>query len=110
VVLTKGFVAIGGKPCSDWSLYWFYVKVDMSAIPGYEGPAHPFSLPIEVLTTVCTAEYNHRAAGIRSCENAFYLASTSLGGRDIIEEFVAARIWTISYGWTPTEIVNFNVN
>jgi hypothetical protein len=50
------------------------------------------------------------AAGIRSCENAFYLASTILGGRGIIEEFVAARIWTISYGWAPTEIVNFNVN
>jgi hypothetical protein len=36
--------------------------------------------------------------------------STILGGRDIIEEFVAARIWPISYGWAPTEIVNFNVN
>jgi hypothetical protein len=33
-----------------------------------------------------------------------------LGGRDIIEEFTAARIWPISYGWAPTEIVNFNVN
>jgi hypothetical protein len=36
--------------------------------------------------------------------------STILGGRDIIEEFTAARIWLISYGWAPTEIVNFNVN
>jgi hypothetical protein len=59
---------------------------------------------------VCTANFNHRAAGIRSCENAFHLASTILGGRDIIEEFVAARIWLISYGWAPTEIVNFNIN
>jgi hypothetical protein len=94
----------------DWSLYWFYVKVDMSTIPGYEGPAHPLSAPIEALTAVCTAPYNHRAAGIRNCENVFHLASTILGGRDIIEEFTAARIWLISYGWTPTEIVNFNVN
>jgi hypothetical protein len=59
---------------------------------------------------VSTAAFNHRAAGIRSCENAFHLASTILGGRDIIEEFVAARIWPISYGWAQTEIVNFNVN
>jgi hypothetical protein len=94
----------------DWSSYWFYVKVDMSAIPGYEGPAHPFSSPMEALTVVCTADYNHRAVGIRSCENAFHLASTILGGRDIIEEFVTARIWPISYGWAPTEIVNLNVN
>jgi hypothetical protein len=82
----------------------------MSRIPGYEGPTHPLSSPIEALIVVCTKAYNHRAAGIRSCENAFHLASTILGGRDIIEEFTAARIWPISYCWAPSEIVNFNVN
>jgi hypothetical protein len=38
------------------------------------------------------------------------LAGTILGGRDIIEEFVAANIWPISYEWAPTEIVTFNIN
>jgi hypothetical protein len=38
----------------------------MSTIPGYEGPAHPLSTPIEALTAVCTAPYNHRAVGIRN--------------------------------------------
>jgi hypothetical protein len=94
----------------DWSSYWFYVKVDMSMISGYEGPAHPLSTPIGALTAVNTAEYNHRAVGIRSCENAFHLASTILGGRDIVEEFVAAQIWPISHGWAPNEIAHFNVN
>jgi hypothetical protein len=82
----------------------------MSAVPCYEGPAHPLSTPIEALTVVCTAPYNHRAAGIRNCENVFHLTSMILGGRDIIKEFTTARIWPISYGWAPTEIVNFNVN
>jgi hypothetical protein len=63
----------------------------MSKIPGYEGPAHSLSSPIEALTAVNTAEYNHRAVGIRSCENAFHLASTILGGRNIVEEFIAAE-------------------
>jgi hypothetical protein len=112
----RGITRIQIAPCcktnftEDWSSYWFYVKVDMSTIPGYEGPAHPLSSPMEALTVVCTADYNHRAVEIRSCENAFHLASTILGGRDIIEEFVAARIWPISYGWASTGIVNFNVN
>jgi RNA polymerase subunit RPABC4/transcription elongation factor Spt4 len=112
----KGITRNQIAPCcktnftEDWSSYWFYVKVDMSAIPSYEGIAHPLSSPIEALTDVCTAAYNHRAAGIRSCENAFHLVSTILGGRDIIEEFTAAQIWPISYGWAPTEIVNFIVN
>jgi hypothetical protein len=82
----------------------------MSTISGYEGPAHPLSIPIEALTAVSTAEYNHRAVGIRSCENAFHLASTILGGRDIVKEFVAVRIWLITYGWSPNEIAHFNVN
>jgi hypothetical protein len=59
---------------------------------------------------VNTAEFYHRAVGIRNCESAFHLASTILGGRDIIEEFVAAQIWSISCGWAPNEIVHFNVN
>jgi hypothetical protein len=82
----------------------------MSTVPGYKGPAHPLSTPIEALSAVCTAPYNHRVARIRNCENVFHLASTILGGRDIIEEFTTARIWPISYGWPPTEIVYFNVN
>jgi hypothetical protein len=82
----------------------------MSEVPGYEGPACPLSFSIEALTAVNAAEFNHRAVGIRNCENAFHLASTILGGRDIVEEFVAADIWPISYGWAPNEIVYFNVN
>jgi hypothetical protein len=70
----------------------------MSTIPGYEGPAHLLSSPIEALTAVNTADINHWAVGIRSCENAFHLASTIIGGHDIVEEFVAASIWPISYG------------
>jgi uncharacterized protein YktA (UPF0223 family) len=82
----------------------------MSKIPNYEGPAFPLSSPIEELIATCTAPYNHRAVGFRNCESAFHLAGTILSGRDIIEEFVAANIWPISYGWAPTEIVTFNVN
>jgi hypothetical protein len=112
----KGITRIQIAPCcktnltDDWNSYWFYLKVNMSEVPGYEGPAYPFSCPIAPLTAMNTAEFNHRAVGIRSCESAFHLASTILGGRDIIEEFVATRIWPISCGWAPTEIVCFNVN
>jgi DNA-directed RNA polymerase subunit N (RpoN/RPB10) len=82
----------------------------MSKIYGYNGPGHPLCSSIEALTATCAAPYNHRAVGFRNCENAFHLAGTILGGRDIIEEFVAADVWPISYGWGPTEIVGFNMN
>jgi hypothetical protein len=57
----KGLMRIQIAPCcktnfsEDWSSYWFYVKVDMSKIPGYDGPAHPLCLPIEALTATTTA-------------------------------------------------------
>jgi hypothetical protein len=54
------------------------------------------------MTATCTTSYNHRAIGFKTCENAFLLASTILGGCDVIEEFVAAEIWLISHGWAPT--------
>jgi uncharacterized protein YktA (UPF0223 family) len=43
-------------------------------------------------------------------EHAFFLASTILGGRDVIEEFVTAGVWPISHGWAPNEFITFNVN
>jgi hypothetical protein len=112
----KGLTRIQIAPCcktnfaKDWSSYWFYVKIDMSAIPDYNGLANPFSTPIEALTAISTASYNQRAVGIRNCESMFHLASTTVGGRDLIEEFVAANIWSISHGWAPREIASFNVN
>jgi hypothetical protein len=112
----KGLTRIQIAPCcktnfsEDWSSFWFYVKVGMSKIPGYTGPDYPLYSPIEAVTATCTAPYNHRGVGFRNCESAFHLASTILGGRDVIEEFVVAETWLISYGWAPTEIISFNVN
>jgi hypothetical protein len=40
----------------------------------------------------------------------FHLASTIVGGRNLIEEFVSSNVWPISHGWAPIEIVSFNVN
>jgi hypothetical protein len=102
----KGITRIQIAPCcktnltDDWSSHWFYLKVNMPEL----------SYPIAPLSVVNVAKFNQRALGIRSCENAFHLASTILGGRDIIEEFVAARVWPILSGWSPTELVYFNVN
>jgi hypothetical protein len=78
----------------------------MSWIPCYDGPTHPLYSPNETLTATCTAPYNHQVVGFRNCENAFHLASTILGGRDSIEEFVAAESWPISYGWALLKLLD----
>jgi hypothetical protein len=82
----------------------------MLKISGYTGPAYPLYSPIEPVTAICTAPYNHRAIGFKNCENAFFLASTILSGRDVIDEFVAAGVWLISDGWRPANIVHYNMD
>jgi uncharacterized protein YktA (UPF0223 family) len=62
------------------------------------------------VTATCTASYNNLVVGFRNCENAFFLAGTILGGRDVIEEFVTAGIWPISSGWKPDKIVSLDVD
>jgi hypothetical protein len=112
----RGLTRIQLAPCcktnftKDWSSYWFYVKVDMAKTLSYTRPIYPLYSPIEIVTAINTAEYNHRAIGFKNCENVFFIASTILGGRDVIEEFVAAGVWLTCHGWAPNEFVTLNVN
>jgi hypothetical protein len=94
----------------DWRSYWFYLEVDMSKVSRYTGPTYPFYSPIAPVTAITTATFNGRVLGFRNCESAFFLASTILGGRDAIEEFVAARIWPLSHGWKPSHTVFLDVD
>jgi hypothetical protein len=80
----------------------------MSKILGYSGPAYPLYSQTAPMTAITTAIYNAQTLGFKSCENAFFLASAILGGRDIIEEFVAAEVWPLSEVWKPSEIVSLD--
>jgi hypothetical protein len=57
----------------------------MSKIPSYTGPAYLLYSLMAPMTAITTATFNGRALGFKNCENAFFLASTILGGRDAIE-------------------------
>jgi hypothetical protein len=114
--LHQGLTRIQLAPCSktnfseDWSSYWFYVKVDMSKVSCYTGPAYLLYSPMAPVSAISTASYNGRTLGFKSCENAFFLASTILGGRDVIEEFVVAGVWPLSDDWKPSDIVFLDVD
>jgi hypothetical protein len=63
-----------------------------------------------LVTAVCTASYNKSAADFETCENAFLLANTIVGGRDVIEEFFCCRNLAISVGWQPASIIHLTVD
>jgi hypothetical protein len=52
----------------------------MPSIPSYEEPAHPFSAPIEALSTISTASYNHRMAGSGPTRSIPHLCKGHDGG------------------------------
>jgi hypothetical protein len=95
---TQNLTGIQLAPCSnnnlleDWRSYGFYVKVDMSKVPNYTGLVYPFYSPIAPVAVASTATFNRRVCSFKSAENGFYLAKTILGGRDVIEEYVAVHI------------------
>jgi hypothetical protein len=62
------------------------------------------------VNVVCTALYNKCAADFESCENTFLLASTIIGSRDVIEEFVADDIWPFSAGRQPASMTHLTVD
>jgi hypothetical protein len=43
-------------------------------------------------------------------ENEFGFACRILGGHDVIEEFVAAKVWPLAHGWKPNEITHISVD
>jgi hypothetical protein len=81
--IRKGLTRIQITPCcktnftEDWSSYWFYVKIDMSAIPDYNGLANPFSTPIAALTAICTTSYNQQAVVSRIVKACFTMPGQS---------------------------------
>jgi hypothetical protein len=81
----------------------------MSKVANYTSPSYPFSSPIAPISAVSTVTFNCRVCSLKSSENGFYITSTILGSRDVIEEYVAARIWPLSHGWSPSEIICLDV-
>jgi len=48
---------------------------------------------------VTHAEFKKAASGYKECCAAFVSAARVLGGRDLVEEFVVAKVWPLTVGW-----------
>jgi hypothetical protein len=85
----------------DWAQYWFYAKI---CFPNPEKPGVVFYLmAVKVLPFEHTHQpgFNKRLPDFVSCVSAFETASRVCGGRDLVEEYLEARIWPLTSGWFP---------
>ena len=84
--------------------YWFYAKVKFLKIESPSEVYYLLAVDIQAFEHTYQPEFNRLAPGFSSCVGAFTTASRSCGSRDLVEEFVAAKIWPLSPGWYPFEL------
>lgn len=87
----------------DWVQYWFYAMIGFSH-PDEPGKIfYPLALGILPFDHTNQPGFNKNLPGFKSYMSAFEVAGQVCGGRDLIEEYLAARVWPLSPGWFPVE-------
>lgn len=82
----------------DWLQYWFYIKIDMSNASSIGRAFYSFYNSLGPMD-ITTAPLFFKSGAVKDCENAYVLASSSITGQDLVEEFLVANIWPLSDGW-----------
>jgi hypothetical protein len=82
----------------NWWYFWFYVAPrDVEGLP---------SLPPTIL---CSHYYvvfpQFEVAEEDEDEGAHQYAARLSSGRDLVEEFIAYRVWPLAHGWTMGEVI-----
>ena len=85
----------------NWLEYWFYAKIGFSDPEGSSEERFLLASDIEAFDHTFQPAYNKRAPGFKPCVEGFMTACQVCGGRDVVEEFLAAGIWPLSAGWAP---------
>ena len=84
--------------------YWFYAKIGFPDPEGSEEQKYLLALGIEGFDHTYQPSFNKRSSNFKSCMAAFKVACQICTGRDVVEEFLAARVWPLSAGWAPLRL------
>ena len=85
----------------DWEQYWFYTKIGFPSVEPSEGVSYPLAAKIEEFKHITKADFRRTVAGYKECYSAFASTTRVVGGRDLIEEYLAAKVWPLTSGWLP---------
>lgn len=85
----------------EWVQYWFYAKIAFSASDPSCGVSYPLAMKVRLFIYVTKADFRRTVPGYKDCCVAFASAAGVISGRDLIEEFLAAKVWPLTDGWLP---------
>ena len=66
-----------------------------------EGVYYPFAAKVEEFKHVSKADFRRTSASYKECYSAFASAASVVGGRDLIEEYLATKVWPLTRDWLP---------
>ena len=75
----------------NWLGYWFYAKIGFPDPEGFVEEKYLLASDIEMFDHVYQPAFSKRGPGFKSCLEAFKMACQVCGGRDAVEEFLAAK-------------------
>ena len=76
--------------------YWFYAKIGFPDPEGSSEEKYLLASDIEMFDHVYQPAFNKRGPGFKSCLEAFMTTCQVCGGRDAVEEFLAAKVWPLA--------------
>jgi len=94
----------------DWAQYWFYAKISFPASGPSVAVSYPLSAKVVRFNHVSKANFKRTAAGYKDCCAAFATATSVIGGRDLVEEYVVSKVWPLSCGWLPKEFTKIKID
>jgi len=66
-----------------------------------EGLSYPLAAKVAKFKHITKADFRRTAAGYKECCSAFASAARVVSGRDLIEEYLAAKVWPLTRDWLP---------
>ena len=79
----------------------FYAKIGFLDSEGSGEEKYLLASDIEVFEHTYQPAYSKCGPGFKLCLEAFMTACQICGGRDAVEEFLAAKVWPLSADWAP---------
>jgi len=80
----------------DWVQYWFYAKIDFSGTSSSSGVSHPLASKVLTFEHVNQPDFKRFVPGFKDCCDAFAAAARLISGCDLIEEYLAVKVWSLT--------------
>ena len=85
----------------DWEQYLFYAKIGFPSVESSAEVSYPLAAKIEQFKHITKADFRRTAAGYKECYSTFASAARAVSDRDLIEEYLAVKVWPLTRGWLP---------